>query len=215
MIVKKILGDLKRKYKNYRCKVKWEKVNKHNHTYAGTTFDINKVKVGKNTYGMLNVIHYENPSAQLIIGNYCSIAENVYFLLGGEHHPKDISNYTFCVLGDKEKVLNDMDTKGPIVIKDDVWIGFNSLILSGVTIGQGAIVAAGSVVTKNVPSYAVVGGVPAKIIKYRFEDEIISKLKGFSYLDISEKNIKKNIDCFYTNINRNNIDTIIDTIKKE
>lgn len=86
----------------------------------------------------------------------------------------------------KEKVKEK--TKGKIILDDDVWIGDQVLVLSGVHIGKGAIVAAGCVVTKDVPPYAIVGGIPNKIIKYRFSKQIIQKLQGIDYsgIDLSK-----------------------------
>lgn len=75
-----------------------------------------------------------------------------------------------------QKVKHEATSKGDIVVKDDVWIGYGSIILSGVHIGQGAVIAAGSVVSHDVPPYAIVGGVPARLIKYRFSEEMTKKL---------------------------------------
>ena len=103
-----------------------------------------------------------------MIGNYISIAQNVHFLLDVEHFANHISTYPF-----KVKLLHSQKSesfsKGDIIIDDDVWIGYGATILSGVRIGQGAVVATGAVVTSDVPPYAIVGGVPAKVIKYRNE----------------------------------------------
>lgn len=96
---------------------------------------------------------------------------------------------SFSTFPFKVKFLNykfEALTKGPIIVKDDVWIGFGSLVLSGVTIGQGAVIAAGSVVTKDVPPYAIVGGNPAHVIRYRFSNEKIESLKQIDFSDIDE-----------------------------
>jgi serine acetyltransferase len=95
---------------------------------------------------------------------------------------------------------NEAFSKGNIVIDDDVWIGYGVTILSGVHIGQGAVVAAGAVVTKDVPPYAIVGGVPAKIIKYRFSPEIIEELMKIDYSKLEEDDIKNHIDDLYSEI---------------
>ena len=91
-------------------------------------------------------------------------------------------------------------SKGEIIIGDDVWIGWGATILSGVRIGQGAVVAAGAVVTTDVPPYAIVGGVPAKIIKYRFSDDIIEELKKIDYGKLDEKMIREHIGELYQKV---------------
>lgn len=157
----------------------WRKINVHNDTYLGIITplfkgSLEKVEIGTESYGKINAVFFGSEGEQLIIGNYCSIADGVQFLMGGEHKYDCITTYPFKVkkFGEAVEALS----KGKIVVKDDVWIGYNSLILSGVTIGQGAVIAAGSVVVKDVPPYAIMGGNPAKIIKYRFETEIINRL---------------------------------------
>ncbi|MGN9105593.1 DapH/DapD/GlmU-related protein [Oliverpabstia intestinalis] len=87
--------------------------------------------------------------------------------------------------------------KGDIRVDDDVWIGYGASIMSGVHIGQGAVVAAGAVVTKDVPPYAIVGGVPAKVIKYRFEPEMIEELLKVDYSELTKEDIEKHIDDLY------------------
>lgn len=135
---------------------KWRKRNIQNRTHAGTRFPLDKVSVGKGTYGRLNVVDYNDPDAgNLKIGNYCSIARTVLFMLAGNHAWDTLSTYPFDRIFLNER-LNQ--TKGDIVIDDDVWIGERATVLSGVHIGQGAIVAAGALVTKDVPPYSVVGG---------------------------------------------------------
>ena len=91
-------------------------------------------------------------------------------------------------------------SKGNIIVDDDVWIGFRSTILSGVHIGQGAIVAAGSLVTKDVPPYAIVGGVPAKVIKYRFSPEMITELLKVDYNQLTEELVKEHIEDLYRDL---------------
>ena len=91
-------------------------------------------------------------------------------------------------------------SKGNITVDDDVWIGFRSTILSGVHIGQGAVIAAGSVVTKDVPPYAIVGGVPAKVIKYRFPSNIINELLKIDYKKMTEDMIKEHINELYNEL---------------
>lgn len=178
-------------------KRKWKKTNKDNSTYALNLFDIKKVHVGKETYGGLKVFNDTNSS--LYIGSYCSIAENVVFLLGHEHHISRISTYPFK---QKLELTHERDafSKGNIVVNDDVWIGYGATIMSGVQIGQGAVIASGAIVTKNVPPYAIVGGVPAKIIKYRFEPNLIEELLRVDYSKLSREIIEEHVDDLYQDL---------------
>ena len=187
---------------------RWRKLNSHNQTCLRQDCDISKIQVGTGTYGPIDVEIYSDTDEKLIIGNYCSIGPDVRFIVSSEHPYKGISTYPF-----KVKMLDykaEAKSKGDIIVKDDVWIGLGSIILSGVTIHQGAIVAAGSVVTKDVPPYAIVGGNPAKIIKYRFEPNIIEKLVKFDYSKLTKEKIKTLGEKLYTEISEQNIDTLLE-----
>lgn len=191
---------------------KWRKYNAHNFTNAKVSFDSKKVQVGKGTYGDLDVRHFGNNEEKLVIGNYCSIAPESVFVLGGEHNYKSISSFPFGTkYGLKE---NESIVKGPIVVEDDVWIGFRSTIMSGVTLGKGCIVAAGAVVTKDVPPYAIVGGVPAKVIKYRFSEEIISQLRALDYSKMNPVIIREKYKLLELDVTDENIETIYDSLKE-
>ena len=176
---------------------KWRKKNKHNLTEVITLFPINCVSVGNATYGSLFVRTYGNPNEKLIIGSYCSIADGVHFLLGGEHSLETITSYPvhYKLHGSENTIC-----KGKIIIKDDVWIGHGALILSGVTIGQGAVIAAGAVVSKDVPPYAIVAGNPARIIRYRFPKEIIEKLNRVDYSKVDDKMLMTHERDFYLKV---------------
>ena len=95
---------------------------------------------------------------------------------------------------DVTNITSAWDNKGDIVIGNDVWIGYEAIVLSGVTIGDGAIIGTRSVVTKDVPPYTIVGGIPAKPIRKRFSDEVISKLLELQWWNWSENRIKEKID---------------------
>ena len=177
-----------------RCKKEWRKKNLHNETTPRTMFPIELVSVGEKTYGGLYVLSFDKES-KLKIANFCSIAPEVAFILSADHYINHFSTYPF-----KSKVFDQGDegvSKGDIIIEDDVWIGFRSTILSGVTIGQGAIVGAGSVVTKSVPPYAIVGGVPAKVISYRFETEIREEMKKIDFSEFQLEKFKKVTEELY------------------
>ena len=134
---------------------------------------------GKYTYGT-PTIYFGDSGAQLIVGNFCSIAGNVSIWLGGNHSMQRVTTYPFGhVHQDTFTTFNGAGhpaTKGDVVIGNDVWIGANVTIMSGVTIGDGAVLANNSHVFKNVEPYSVVGGNPAKFIKYRFTKEQIARL---------------------------------------
>ncbi|MGE7274097.1 CatB-related O-acetyltransferase [Brevibacillus panacihumi] len=125
---------------------------------------------------------------KLIIGNYVCIASGVIILMGGNHnhHPEWITVYPFV-----EQIETSYEPKGDTIIESDSWIGMNAMIMPGVKIGEGAIVAAGSVVAKDVPPYTIVGGNPAKEIRKRFTDKEIEKLKEMRWFDWERKKIER------------------------
>lgn len=188
-------------------RLKWRKNNQHNHTSVRRIFDVNKVKVGNGTYGALNIYTYSNDSERLEIGNYVSISADVKFVLGGNHLIDRISSYPYDVFYYGEK--DPSSTKGAIIVEDDVWIGMNAIILSGVRISQGAVIGAGAVVTKDVPPYAIVVGNPAKVIKYRFSEEEINKLKEINFSFIDEDFIKAHHEELENQLTIKNVEKII------
>lgn len=202
-----ILGKIINKFKIHAFKNNFRKENQHNSLEIGYLCDTNKIKTGKNSYGIINLVDSSPFNSKLIIGNYCSIGPDVKFLLGGEHRTDTISTYPF-----KVKVFGETKeagSKGDIVLHDDVWIGANALICSGVEIGQGAVIAAGAVVTKDVPSYAIVGGNPAKIIKYRFSEKMIKKLLSINVSDLFDTFTKDDMDLVYTKLDEKLLEKIM------
>lgn len=196
--------------KIYRKK-KWQTTNKHNKIILKNIHNYKNVIVKNYSYGLVDAIFTTGKNEKLYIGNFVSIANGVKFIVASEHPYKNISTFPF-----KVNFMNydfESTSKGNIVVKDDVWIGENALILSGITIGQGAIVGAGSIVTKDIPPYAIVGGNPAKIIKYRFSPNIIEKLLKIDYSKLTPDNIKTNCDVLYSNITEKNIDEVISCLK--
>lgn len=183
--------DLKIKFKLNQTKVVWRANNKHNHTIPNHyPFPAHLVSVGKSTYGDLNVYWYSD-DCRLQIGDYCSIAKDVCFLLGGEHSTKFLSTFPLKRILINKSDSSETFSKGPILVDDDVWIGKGAIILSGVHLAQGTVVAAGSVVCNSTEPYSIIGGCPAKLIRKRFPDNIIAKLNSFDPSSISTDLIKQ------------------------
>ena len=143
--------------------------------------------------------HYPINHDKLQIGKFCSIACGAKFLFNSANHAlSSLSTYPFPIFFEewgleKEDVAEAWDNKGDIIIGNDVWIGYEAVILAGVTIGDGAIIGTRAVVTKDVPPYTIVGGVPAKPIKRRFPEEAISALLEVQWWNWSEERIARNI----------------------
>jgi len=180
-------------------KVEWAKRNSNNKTTPVKYFPIDLVKVGDFSYGPIDIYTYYTQGENLEIGKYCSIAKDVKFVLGGNHRSDCLLTYPFQNIFINE-ILNESLTKGKIIIGNDVWIGIGSIILSGVEIGQGSIIAAGSVVTKSFPRYSIIGGNPAKILKMRFDENIIFLLEnsGFNLNTIHPNTFIQHIDLINT-----------------
>lgn len=143
--------------------------------------------------------HYEFFGDKLIIGKFCAIAKGIEFVMNGANHRmKSVSTYPFNIMGGGwEKytpTINDLPFKGDTVVGNDVWIGQNVTVMPGVHIGDGAIIAADSVVTKNIPPYCIAGGNPCKVIRQRFDDELISYLINLKWWDWSADKIFRNME---------------------
>ena len=208
---------LKSVIQELKTRLLWKRCNKHNYTRIGSNRGVRvyklikdcNLKVGKYTYGALNIDTSGDNEEGLSIGSYCSISNKCHFLLSGEHNVDRILTYPV-----EEYFFNETSprkTKGKIIVEDDVWIGDQALVLSGVHIGQGAIIAAGAVVVKDVPPYAVVGGVPARIIKYRFSNCVINKLLESNIYKYDLKKIPKNM--LTEILDETNVDELIRSIR--
>lgn len=186
----------------------WRLHNRSNGTCLKGIYDTRKISVGRKSYGVLNIVDWSPSDSRLVIGNYVSIAENVYFLVAGEHTTNTISTYPFKVkvFGDKYEA----GSKGSIIVKDDVWIGEGATICSGVTIGQGAVVAAGAVVTKDVEPYAIVGGNPAKLIRYRFDENLRNRLLQIDVAELFDKFKKEDMPLVYSKLDDEVIKRILE-----
>ena len=143
--------------------------------------------------------HYPVNRDRLNIGKFCSIACGAKFLFNSANHSMEsLSTYPFPLFFeewglDRNDVADAWDNKGDIIIGNDVWIGYEAVILSGVTIGDGAIIGARAVVTRDVPPYTIVGGVPAKAIKKRFSEATIAYLLRIQWWNWSKEKIAENI----------------------
>ena len=143
--------------------------------------------------------HYPINHERLVIGRFCSIACGAKFLFNCANHSlKSLSSYIFPLFYeewglDKADIATAWDNRGDIIIGNDVWIGFEAVIMAGVHIGDGAIIGARAVVTKDVPPYTIVGGVPARVIRKRFDFATIEKLQALRWWDWPEERIRQNL----------------------
>jgi acetyltransferase-like isoleucine patch superfamily enzyme len=157
-----------------------------------------QVEVGDHTYGLRRESFFAyHPNDRVRIGKFCSIADGVRFIFGG-HRLDGVSSFPFKAVCFGAAPHADAISRGPITVGNDVWIGVDAIILSGVNIADGAVVAAGAVVTKDVPAYAVVGGVPARVIKHRFRPDQIESLLRIQWWHWPLKTIEANLGLFHS-----------------
>lgn len=149
-----------------------------------------RYEVGTGTYGIPEVFEFGDETI-LRVGSYTSIAAGVRILLGGEHRTDWLTTYPFpAMMAGLEDIKDYAPSKGDVVIGSDCWICADAMILSGVTIGHGAIVAAGAVVTRDVAPFAVVGGNPGKFIRWRFDEELRQRLLVAAWWDWPMEEVK-------------------------
>jgi len=159
----------------------------------------NKVHIGEFTYGNPEIKSWDEKSI-LKIGKYCSIADKVTIFLGGEHRSDWVTTYPFSTfLAEYTYIEGQPKSKGNVIIGNDVWIGSGVTILSGVTIGDGAIIGCNSLVSKDIPPYTIVGGNPAKVIRYRFEENIIKELLEIKWWNWELQDIEKAVPLLANN----------------
>ena len=141
--------------------------------------------------------HYPVNGDRLVIGRFCSIACGAKFMFtSGNHSMQSLANYTFPIFFDEwgldaKDICDAWDNKGDTVIGNDVWIGYEAVIMPGVKIGDGAVIGTRAVVAKDVPPYTIVGGVPAKPIRRRFDDATVEKLEALRWWDWDEDRLKR------------------------
>lgn len=190
---------------------KYPRSNDKETVYLDQVVSNPNIKVGKYTiyndfekdpadFEKNNVLyHYPVNQDRLVIGKFCSIACGAKFLFNSANHAMgSLSNYTFPIFFEewerkKENVTDAWDNKGDIVIGNDVWIGYDAIIMAGVHIGDGAVIGTRAVVTKDVPPYTIVGGVPARKIKMRFDSQTVEDLLELKWWDWTREKIKKNL----------------------
>jgi acetyltransferase-like isoleucine patch superfamily enzyme len=150
-------------------------------------------EVGDFTYGLPAVLAW-GEGRKVSIGKYCSIADGVTIFLGGNHRLDWVTTYPFSAIVDTwpeaTGIMGHPKSNGDVRIGNDVWLGSRSTIMSGISVSDGAVVAANAVVTKDVPPYAIVGGNPAKIIKHRFSECTIERLLQVKWWDLPDSHVR-------------------------
>ena len=171
---------------------KWS--NPHNQTAVHLRALVRRYgyEIGDYSYGRPK-IRFPETGARLTIGRYCSIADHVEIMLGGNHRMDWATTYPFTALPDLWPSARDLQgshaSKGDITIGHDVWLGSSALILSGVTIGPGAVIAARAVVARDVPAYGIVAGNPARLVRTRFPPETVAALLAGAWWNLPQEEV--------------------------
>jgi acetyltransferase-like isoleucine patch superfamily enzyme len=155
-----------------------------------------RATIGRHTYGSFKVNVGRGERARVHIGAFCSMAHGVEFVVGGNHRPDWVTTYPFRVMWGMPGAWSDGHPRpeSDIEVGNDVWIGAQALILPGVKIGDGAVVGARAVVTRDVRPYAIVGGIPAREIRRRFSDEQVDALLELRWWDWPEEKLRAHVD---------------------
>lgn len=218
LLVRRCLGlidrdEFRRRKANLRQELQpsasdlWRRENGHNFTELTPWTNPTRVVAGRGTYGTISAVFSNEGNESLRIGSFCSIAPEVQFIVASEHPYRTLSTYPFDVkYGGRSKHAM---SKGDIVVGDDVWIGMRAIICSGVRIGQGAVVAAGAVVTKDVEPYAIVGGNPAKLIKYRFSEKVRERLMCVDFSKLDAADVLRRTETLRTEVTDDNVERLI------
>jgi acetyltransferase-like isoleucine patch superfamily enzyme len=189
--------------------------------FAGFLTPTKDLNVGKWCYGSFDILFPDGESDRfppgvkpVNIGSFCSIASETCFMVCGDHRGDWVSTFPFPAFAsfgwfDSTNIREFNTTKGPIVVGNDVWIGKGALILSGVNIGDGAIIGAHAVVSKDVPPYGIAVGNPARVVKYRFDPDIVQKLLTIAWWSWEDYEIQEAIHLICSN----NIHEFIDYCK--
>lgn len=190
------------KVRSYQLKLEIESIQiNRNAVFCGRNIVRRGVTIGRDVH-IDKYSYVSGPNTTInsaFIGKFCSIAMGVKIGMD-EHEYRIVSTHPFLYskkFGSFVKQSNSLQKKHRPIIGNDVWIGANAIVCRGVEISDGAVVAAGAVVTKNVPAYAIVAGVPAKVIGKRFDDNTIEELISLRWFDWSDEKIKDEIDSFY------------------
>ena len=183
--------------KDYESLVFLKNFVKAKNIFVGDYTYFDDRRYGADKFEENNVLYnYDFSKVKLVIGKFCAIAAETRFIMTGDHKLDAVSTFPFPIFGHGwESAFNvyDLPVKGDIIVGSDVWFGYDSLIMNGVTIGNGAVIAARSVVVKDVPAYSIVAGTPAKVVKMRFDDQTIERLQKLAWWDWSIEKISKHL----------------------
>lgn len=177
-----------------------------------------RLSIGRFTYGVeLLMVRQWGEGAALRIGRFCSFADNIRILLGGNHRVDWITTYPFGhtyqdILG-AQKIAGHPQSNGDVVIGNDVWVASAATILSGITIGDGAVIATNTTVVKDVAPYSIVGGNPGQHLKFRFDEEIRSRLLALRWWDLPIETIREIVPILCSNPNVEMLDRLLDKIR--
>lgn len=186
-------------------KSKWRKRNPHNLTIAASLFNPDSVRVGRKTYGELHINLGTNPARRVTIGAFCSIAPQVSFIIN-PHNYRFFSTWGWQIYAYHERNY-DWEKKTEIVVEDDVWIGQGATILGGAVLRQGCVIGANTVVSGEIPPYAIYAG--NRIIRYRFTPEICEKLNRIDFARIDDATVEAIRGWHKQEINEENVDDLL------